>query len=161
MIKAASIVMLLSVLLTCAALPRSRVDLHSYERLASRPVLTIGALSVEHATMEEPIKRQLPDALELAALNAGLTLAGAGMQADALLDVSMAEREFVRDLDTFLSISVTATLRARADGRNLLKCLYAEETVETLASSYHLARVAETLCNAIAKRLAEQATSGQ
>jgi hypothetical protein len=159
--SAASIAAVLSLLLSCTALPRSRVDIYSYERFASKPALAIGTLSVEHATMEDPIRRMLPDALELAALKSGLSLAATGTHADVLLDVSIAERELVRDLDTLRSILVTATLRSPADGRTLLKCRFAEETVETLASSYHLAFVTETVCTAIAKQLAEQAPSGQ
>jgi hypothetical protein len=160
-VSAASIAIVLSLLLSCTVLPRSRVDIHSYERFASKPSLAIGTLSVEHATMEDPIRRMLPDALELAALKNGLSLAPTGTPADVLVDVSVAERELVRDLETLRSISVTATLSSRVDGRTLLKCRFAEETADTLASSYHLASVIETVWKAIAKQLAEQAASGQ
>ncbi len=155
--KAIGLLMTGMILASCLLLPRTRLDVYQYESVDPESAWSIGSIDVERKALEAEIARMVPEILIPLAHAYRLPLAAHQEQVPLVLDISIRELEFTRNLDTLNSISYTATLRERDGGLRLAQTIYSEETSETIASFYHLYSVTDTILKSLSAKLAKQA----
>ncbi len=155
--KAIVLLVICMILTSCLLLPRTRLDVFQYESIDPESAWSVGDISVDRRALETEIAGMVPEILMPLAHAYRLPLAVRQEQAPLVLDISIRELEFTRNLDTLNSISYAATLREKDSGKRLAQTIYSEETSETIASFYHLYALTDTILKSLSAKLAKQA----
>lgn len=157
---AAPPLLLLLLLLIALVLPsacitpgRHRVDVFVAEPAALRSTTwEVGAVDIDHRSLEGQIRAQLTEMLLPAFRGRGLPLEeGNSGGAGCRVEFRIAEREIARDLDAVNALSLALVIREKATGRCAASILYSEESRETFTSPYHLHAVLDVVLEALEK----------
>jgi hypothetical protein len=139
-------------LLSCAAMPRVRLQVYLADTPPGHGSWTVAGIEVDHRTAADQIRAMLDDLLLPVSRGSGLPL-GEGAGGEFALEVRVVEREISRGLDMLNAMSVTLTVREAASGRVAATAVYGEESQESLASLYHMHAVLSRLMEALSREL--------
>lgn len=145
-------------IVSCAALPRRKIDVFLRDDGSFSRTWVIRSISVESASAYIPLETQLPGMLQIAGRQYGMEILPGKESAKPdggylALEVWVRERRFTRNLDTLNSISVILTLINPVTEKEVLQAAYTEESDRTVESDYHLFSILERLFKSISKSL--------
>jgi hypothetical protein len=128
-----------------------------WEPVGPHSTFSLRDLTVSAKPTTGNLRQTATDLARFASRKAGLAMVdGTGTTANFDLLVSLEEREFGVDIDTYNSVSVVLKLMTPGpEGHQVGQILYSEETKKTMRSANYLEQILETTFGLLSKRIKE------
>ncbi len=144
-------------LVSCATSLFPRQDALLWAPVARGAVFHLKELTIMTRPTTGNLQRTATDLALVAARKAGLTLDDQASESRFDLTLTLEEREFGIDIDTYNSVSVVMKIWTTGeDLRQVGQVVYAEETKRTLRAANYLDQVLESAFAQLAQKLREE-----